>query len=257
MSNRRIHVITMMAALIISFALLSSCNKKSSTNPDGKGDHASWFPPSVNLDYQYRILEGAGKSWDGTAKVLGTDSQTYPGNTYVKVQVGNFTGNVKKGIIMWLDLSKLDKIGYKAAEIYNGNTAVMKKSDRTDWDMLEVYDTPLWVEYTGKLGEQKVSSASAHYYFGNMNNSQSLTMSIAYKYSSLNATVTVPQGKIKNCILMDAVYTQIQGTDTTKFTGTYYMRPDLGIVKAVTIPGYMGAELISGNALKAIMSLAF
>ncbi len=254
-----------------------TCKKKSPTGSDEPG-HESWFPPSLNLTFQYMAYETPSISFTGTAKVLGLDNETYPGNTYVKIQIGDFEGVEKRGCIIWLDLSTVDKIGYKAAEVYwadvvtgtlpssiagdrlsmRSHRNVRKAKDKQveDWDLLEVYDPPMYVKYDGTTGQVKSSEKvdATYYFLGDYNDYITFKMRAEYMFSSNNATVTVPYGTVDNCIQMNANFWEIVDSDSFSFSGTYYMRPDIGVVYAEPFPGYYKAELISGNAITKLLS---
>ncbi len=243
-------IVAFISILLITSFCLIECSKESPTESKDKNDDY-WFPPPTGLGFLYRIFESQTESYDGTATVLGIDSLTFPGERYVKVQVGSFTEEERKGFIAWLDLSKINRIGYKGAELYWGNITSKrngspKKNGVITWDMLEVFDTPLYVEYTGTTGTKKTTTSSGKYYFdGDMNDYIEVTMSAEYTFSSLNATVTVPYGTVKNCIKLDITFTETAVGINVSFTGEYYLRSDIGLIKGVTIPGAYAAELIS------------
>jgi len=252
--NKRVSI-SLLIILLVSILLIVYCDKKSSTEPQDN-PHSAWFPPSTDWTFQYKIYDNALTSFTGVGEILGVDNETFPGESYIKIRCGIFSEQGWHGMIFWLGLSTLDKVTYKAGEFYYDNvTAKSDPSSAADpvWGFKEVWDPPLEVEY-GKTGQQKSFNSTGYFYFGgDTSNPTVLPTTLTYSISSTNATVEVSYGTVDNCYKLDMEITQ----DGYSFNGSNYLRPDLGVVKADMIPGFMSAELISTNVLSKILSLIY
>lgn len=247
--------ICLFIVLLISMLLIVFCDKKSSTEPENNL-HSDWFPPSNAWTFQYKIYSTPTDTFTGTGEILGVDDETFPGESYIKIRCGIFSEQGWRGMIFWLGLSTLNKVTYKAGEFYYDDlTAKSNPTSASDpvWAFKEVWDPPLEVEY-GQTGQEKTFNSTGYFYFGgNTSNPTVLPTTLTYSISSTNATVTVPYGTVDNCYKLDMTITQ----DEFSFSGSNYLRPDLGVVKAEMIPGFMSAELISASMLSKILSVIY
>lgn len=233
-----------LALILTATALFVGCNKKSSTEPED-----GFFPPLTGLSMLYRIWEG-NDSFDALGQVVGLDNQTFPGETYTKIQAGIFNAQENRGVILWLDLSTFRQIGFKAAEMYwswgEGKTA--KPNAVFDWGMREVYDQPLKVIYDGDVGDTFESEATARFYFnGDPNDFEDITMKVETTLTSRTASVEVPYGTVNNCMLLDCAFTQTDSWGTGTFDGQYFLHTLLGVVYSDMIPGFAAVELVDPN----------
>ena len=192
--------------MVIAVGLVVSCNKKS-TNPDD-GDTDDWFPPKVGLSYQYRLYDTPTIYNDVPAEVMAVDTQAFPGETLVRLQMGVFNETVKRGLIIWLDLSALNRVGFRASEAYYGDLG-KKQPGRggmayDDWDLKEVANPALTFAYTGKVGVTDSSETTISTYFdGDMVNPDVVPTKLRYTLISKDASVTVPYGRVSGCYELD------------------------------------------------------
>jgi len=245
----------LLTVLLICLFLLTYCDNKSPTKSEDNS-HEAWFPPSTDWTFQYKIYESPQDTFNGTGKILGIDNETFPGESYIKIRCGIFSEQGWRGMIFWLGLSTLDQVTYKAGEIYYDNVSAKSNPGSAAapvWSFREVWDPPLKVEY-GKTGVEKTSNSTGYFYSnGDTTNPMVFPTTLTYSISSTNATVEVPFGTVDNCYQLDMTITQ----DDFSFSGSNYLRPDLGVVKAEMIPGFMGAELISTNILSKLLSVFY
>jgi|GEM_PF-1880770 len=245
---------SLLFALIFTFIagifFTVSCDKDSGTN-NGNGAGGTFWPPQVGFTAEYWIWDAANDSFPGWATVIEQDGQTFPGKTYTKIQVGDFSGNQKHGFIIWLDMSTYRKIGYKASEVYYPPQGVAKTGSTSTEGFFfkEVLDPPLYIIFDGQVGQRFTSTSSMVMTF-NDGSTESSTISVESTLKSLLASVETPMGNITQAIKVASDFTltyadssaakrigKVTGSDT--FSGEYYFHKEYGLAWADMIPGFM------------------
>jgi len=232
--------------IVMTGMFLLSCDSDSGTD-SGNGDDITFWPPPVGFSADYWIYQSAVDSFAGEVIIIEQDSETFPGETYTKVSVGDLDGTDKQGFIAWFDLSTFRRIGYKAAEIYYADQGAAKTTGAPDFDVYEVMTPPLYILFDGQIGEKKTSTSTMDLYFKDGSSSSS-TLSVECTLTSLMASIATPAGTANQAIQVDALFTQMPASSAQEssvhkpladtFEGQYFFHKELGVISAEVIPGY-------------------
>jgi len=84
-----------------------------SGDDDTGDDDSDFFPPAHGTSGTYRLCYDAEETlcFDLPGEVIGQDSDTFPGETYTKIELGDFSKSEPTGLVMWFDLSTFDRVG--------------------------------------------------------------------------------------------------------------------------------------------------
>ncbi|HDH97020.1 MAG TPA: hypothetical protein ENF73_04770 [Proteobacteria bacterium] len=231
----------MLALLLLGLALgllLSSCGgggdddsgddddaADDDTGDDDTGDDdwGDWWPPEEGLTVVYDVQEWTGAHYDAEVKVLGDDE--FNGETYTKIEMGDFEAQDIMGFHGWFDFSTPGEIGFAGAEIYWWNA-----KDDTEPDGIFNLDEPVYIFVNRTLNEPKTDSADGTWTI--WGNPTSFHVELTSETVDLDATVTVPYGTVEHCVRVDVDIHEEFG-DYPDFDGnaSFYFHKELGFVK--------------------------
>ncbi|MCZ7585138.1 MAG: hypothetical protein M5R36_18415 [Deltaproteobacteria bacterium] len=198
--------------------------------------------------YRLFLNEAMTSYLDVPAEVVGQDTETFPGEDYTVIQVGDFTGEDPTGVIFWFDLQTKDQIGFRAAEMYNGVLYKSAKATSAHWVARQEAEETLWLYFNQGVGNSASDTATATTWeWDGFTESELYTYDITFDLTVLSddETVTVPYGTVTQAKHVYGDLDEIADDWQEYGTAEFYFHADLGLVSADVITGFWGVQLVS------------
>ena len=191
---------------------------------DDDVDMGDWWPPPDGFSATYDAYEWQGFDYQLDLTVIGAD--TFNGDPYTKVQLGDFTEDDIIGYYAWFDFSTVGQIGFVGSEIYWTNTA---KSDTEPNGVFDL-DDPVYIYINSTLDDPITDTGSGSWTIWGI--PSTVDISLTSTTLDTNASVTVPYGTVDNCYKVQIDITEdFSEWDSFSETAIFYFHRDLGMVQ--------------------------
>mgnify|MGYP000960450643 CR=1 FL=1 len=201
-----------------------------------------FWPPEAGTVGTYRLCYDPSETicHNVPVTIVGQDSETFVDGTYTKMEIGDFTQADPFGMIVWLDLSTENRVGFKASEAYFGGIG-----DGGEWDMYAEAQTIVEIPFDAGIGVMQQTGGDVDFYFKSKDPDEVHSFALETTLLATDATVTVPFGTVTDCweIQCDMTITDPYGTYTDSYT--MYYHPDYALVQSPIMPGFCTLELVS------------
>ena len=183
-----------------------------------------WWPPDGGQTYLYEVAEWTPANYELEAQIIGDDN--YGGETYTKVQLGDFTEDDIIGLQGWFDFNTEDQIGLVASHLYWTN---FDKADTEPDGMFEMDDI-IYMYLSDTLDDPQTDTGAGTWTV--WGNPTTFYVELTSTTLDNDATVTVPYGTVEHCkkVLLES-HEEFGIWPDSDAEGTLYFHDELGLVK--------------------------